>query len=169
MHRIEIATAALVLMILMIVYRNPATIMLPLVTIGVSLMTARGVVSGLSQVGLGVSNETVIRMTAMLAGAGIDYAVFLISRYHERVRAGSGSDDAVVEALQSVGKVIVASGATVAVTFLCMSFARLGLLSTVGPALAITVGVGVLAAFTLLPAILVLAGRRGWVKPRRGL
>jgi putative drug exporter of the RND superfamily len=169
MHRIEIATAALVLMILMIVYRNPATIMLPLVTIGVSLMTARGVVSGLSQVGLGVSNETVILMTAMLAGAGIDYAVFLISRYHERLRAGSGSDDAVVEALQSVGKVIVASGATVAVTFLCMSFARLGLLSTVGPALAITVGVGVLAAFTLLPAILVLAGRRGWVKPGRDL
>ena len=169
MHNIEIATAVLVLIILMVVYRNPMTMMLPLVTIGASLMTARGVVSGLSQVGLGVCNETVILMTAMIAGAGTDYAVFLISRYHERVRAGSDSDTAVVQALQSVGKVIVASGATVAVTFLCMSFAKLGLLSTVGPALAITVGVGVLAAFTLLPAILVVAGRRGWVKPRREL
>ena len=169
MGNIEIATGVFVLIILMVVYRNPATMMLPLIAIGVSLMTARGVVSGLSTVGLGVCNETVILMTAMMAGAGTDYAVFLISRYHERVRAGSGSDAAVVEALGAVGKVIVASGATVAVTFLCMSFAKLGLLSTVGPALAITVAVGVLAAFTLLPAILVFAGRHGWVRPRREL
>jgi RND superfamily putative drug exporter len=169
MQRIEIATGVLVLLILAVVYRSPLTMMLPLLTIGASLMTARGVVSGLSQVGLGVCNETVILMTAMMAGAGTDYAVFLISRYHERIRAGSDSDTAVAEALSAVGKVIAASGATVAVTFLCMSFARLGLLSTVGPALAITVAVGVLAAFTLLPAILVLAGRRGWVTPRRDL
>ena len=190
MSNIEIATGVLVLLILAMVYRNPVTMMLPLIAIGLSLMTARGVVSGLSQVGLGVCNETVILMTAMMAGAGTDYAVFLISRYHEELRnretAGtaigatttipgspspltSSSDAAVVAALAKVGKVVAASGATVAVTFLCMSFARLGLLSTVGPALAITVGVGVLAAFTLLPAILVLAGRRGWVAPRREL
>jgi RND superfamily putative drug exporter len=169
MHRIEIATVVLVLVILMVVYRNPLTMVLPLITIGASLMTARGVVAGLSQIGLGVSNETVILMTAMIAGAGTDYAVFLISRYHEHLRAGSDSDTAVAQALGSIGKVIVASGATVAVTFLCMSFAKLGLLSTVGPALAITVCIAVLAAFTLLPAILVLAGRRGWVSPRREL
>jgi RND superfamily putative drug exporter len=169
MHNIEIATAVLVLLILLVIYRNPMTMMLPLMTIGASLMTARGVVSGLAQIGLGACNETVILMTAMIAGAGTDYAVFLISRYHEHLRTGMDSDTAVVSALQSIGKVIVASGATVAITFLCMSFAKLGLLSTVGPALAITVCIGMLAAFTLLPAILVLAGRRGWVKPRREL
>ncbi len=105
----------------------------------------------------------------MVAGAGTDYAVFLISRYHEELRAGADSDAAVIAALGTVGKVIAASAATVAVTFLCMSFAKLGLLSTVGPPLAITVGIAMLAAFTLLPAILVLAGRRGWVNPRREL
>ena len=169
MHVIEIATLVLVLAILLIVYRHPVTMMLPLVTIGVSLLTARGVVAGLSEIGLGVSNEVVILMTAMVAGAGTDYAVFLISRYHEELRAGADSDAAVIAALGTVGKVIAASAATVAVTFLCMSFAKLGLLSTVGPPLAITVGIAMLAAFTLLPAILVLAGRRGWVKPRREL
>jgi putative drug exporter of the RND superfamily len=169
MIRIEIATAVLVLLILAVVYRNPVTMMLPLIAIGLSLATARGVVSGLAQVGLGVSNETVILMTAMIAGAGTDYAVFLISRYHEHLRAGMTSDTAVSSALGAVGKVVAASGATVAVTFLCMSFARLGLLSTVGPALAITVAIGVLAAFTLLPALLVLTGRRGWVTPRRDM
>jgi putative drug exporter of the RND superfamily len=169
MRRIEIATLVLVLFILMVVYRHPLTMMLPLVTIGLSLMTARGVVAGLSQIGLGVSDETVILMTAMMAGAGTDYAVFLISRYHEELRSGVASDTAVVAALAAIGKVVAASAATVAVTFLCMSFARLGLLSTVGPSLAIAVGIAFLAAFTLLPAILVLAGRRGWVNPRPDL
>ena len=88
MHNIEIATAVLVLLILLVIYRNPLTMMLPLITIGASLMTARGVVSGLAQIGLGVCNETVILMTAMIAGAGTDYAVFLISRYHEHLRTG---------------------------------------------------------------------------------
>ena len=53
MHNIEIATAVLVLLILLVIYRNPMTMMLPLMTIGASLMTARGVVSGLAQIGLG--------------------------------------------------------------------------------------------------------------------
>ena len=169
MQVIEIATGALVLLILLIVYRNLATMMLPLLTIGAALMTARGVVGAVSTLGLGVSNETVIFMTTMVAGAGTDYAVFLISRYHEHLRSGLDSDAAVMAALRSVGKVIAASGATVSVTFLCMSFAKLGLLSTLGPALAITVSIGMVAAFTLLPALLVLAGRRGMVKPGRDL
>ena len=169
MDNIEIATVVLVLLILLAVYRNLITMMLPLIAIGASLMTARGVVAGLSTVGLGVSNETVVLMTAMVAGAGTDYAVFLISRYHEHLRTGEDSGTAVASALKSVGKVIVASGATVAITFLCMVFAKLGMLATVGPALAITVAIGVLAAFTLLPACMVLAGRRGWVHPRREL
>ena len=169
MHDIEIATGLLVLLILAAVYRNPRTMMLPLITIGLSLLTARGVVAGLSQLGLGVCNETVILMTAMIAGAGTDYAVFMISRYHEELRTGVDSDAAVALALAAIGKVVVASGATVAVTFLCMSFARLGLLSTVGPALAVSVAVAVLGAFTLLPAILILTGRRGWINPRQEL
>ena len=72
-------------------------------------------------------------------------------------------------ALISIGKVITASAATVGVTFLGISFAKMGVFSTVGVACAIGIGVAYLAAVTLLPAILVLAGPRGWVKPRREL
>jgi RND superfamily putative drug exporter len=169
MHVIEIATAIMVLAILLIVYRNPVTMMLPLVVIGVSLVTAQGIVAGLSQHGLGVSNETIVFMTVIMAGTGTDYAVFLISRYHEYLRRGADSDHAVMRALMSIGKVIAASAATVAVTFFGMFFTRLKFLSAIGPALAISVGVAFLAAMTLLPAILVLAGRRGWVAPRRDL
>jgi RND superfamily putative drug exporter len=167
--RIELAITVLLLAILLIIYRNPVTMMLPLITIGVSLVTAQSLVAGLGELGLGISNQAIVLMSGMLAGAGTDYAVFLISRYHDYIRMGHDSDQAVRRALASIGKVIAASAATVAVTFLGMMFARLGLFSTMGPALALSIGVAFLAAVTLLPAILVVAGPRGWIKPRGDL
>ncbi|MBJ7340147.1 MAG: MMPL family transporter [Mycolicibacterium sp.] len=171
---IELAIAILLLIILAIIYRNPVTMMLPLITIGASLVTAQGVVAAVSLVtGMAISNQTIVFLSAMIAGAGTDYAVFLISRYHDYVRQGSGSvedsDIAVQRGMVSIGKVIAASAATVGVTFLGMGFAKLGVFSTVGVALAVGIGVAFLAAVTLLPAVLVLAGRRGWVAPRRDL
>jgi RND superfamily putative drug exporter len=167
--RIETAILTLLLGILLIIYRKPATIFLPLITIGVSLAVAQAVVAGVAQLGLGVSNQTIVLLSGMMAGAGTDYAVFLISRYHDFLRLGADSDQAVMSALSSIGKVIAASAASVAVTFLGMSFTRLELFSTIGPALAIAIGVAFVAAVTLLPAVMVLAGRRGWVSPRRDL
>ncbi len=169
MHMIEMATAILVLTILLVIYRRPVTVLLPLITIGVSVTAAQGAVSALTHLGLGVSLLTMVLMTTMIAGAGTDYAVFLISRYHEYIGDGMDSDTAVRKALSSIGKVIAASAATVAVTFLGMIFAHLPWFTSVGPALAISIAVALLAAITLLPAILVLAGRRGWVAPRRSL
>jgi RND superfamily putative drug exporter len=164
---IELAIAILLLVILIVVYRNPVTMFLPLVTIGVSLITAQAVVSGVSVLtGMALSNQTIVFLSAMIAGAGTDYAVFLISRYHDYIRLGDDSDRAVKRALASVGKVIAASAGTVGITFLGMGFTKLGLFSTVGPALAIGIGVALLAAVTLLPAILLVAAPRGWVAPR---
>ncbi|MGO8848714.1 MMPL/RND family transporter [Mycobacterium sp.] len=165
----EVVTASFVLIILLVIYRRPVTVLLPLLTIGVSVASAQGVVSGLAQLGLGVSALTVGLMTAMIFGAGTDYAVFLISRYHEYIRSGTGSDLAVQKALSSIGEVIAASAATVAVTFLGMVFTRLPAFTAIGPALAISIAIAFLAAITLLPAVLVLAGRRGWVAPRPAL
>jgi putative drug exporter of the RND superfamily len=169
MHVIEIATAFLVLIILLVIYRRPVTVLLPLITIGISVTAAQGVVSVLTQLGLRVSALTIVLMTAMIVGAGTDYAVFVISRYHEYIRSGTDSDLAVLQALRSIGKVIAASAATVAVAFCGMVFARLPAFTSVGPALAASIGIALLAAVTLLPAILVLAGRRGWVTPRSAL
>ena len=83
-----------------------------------------------------------VLVSGMMLGAGTDYAVFLISRYHEYLRMGYESDVALVSAMGSIGKVIAASAGTVAITFLGMTFAKLGVFSTIGPALAITIMVG---------------------------
>ena len=119
--------------------------------------------------GSGVSNQSIVFLSAIMAGAGTDYAVFLISRYHDYVRSGADSDRAVKAAMISIGKVITASATTVGITFLLLSFAKMGVFRTVGISSAIGIGVAFLAGVTLLPAILVLAGPRGWVKPRREL
>lgn len=166
---IEIVTVVALLTILIMVYRNALTMALPLITIGVSLVAAQGVVAGMGTAGLSISLQMIVLLTAMLCGAGTDYAVFLISRYHDFLRAGADSDSAVVGGMESVGKVIAASAATVAVTFLGMVFTRLTVFSTVGVALAAAIAVGCLGALTFLPALLTLAGRKGWARPRRDL
>ena len=168
-HVIEAGITIMVLLILLIVYRNPVTMLIPLITIGVSVATAQGVLAGLGELGLGITGQTTVFMTGVIFGVGTDYGVFLISRYHDYVRQGADSDQAVKRSLASVGKVIAASAATVAVTFSAMIFSQLEIFATVGPAISICVIVAFLAAVSFLPAVLVLAGRRGWIKPRSDL
>src|ERR1700744_3229545 len=169
MHVIETAVVLMVLTILFVIYRNPLTMMLPLITIGLSVGVAQAIVAGVAVLGLGVSSATITLMTTMMAGAGIDYAVFLISRYHDYLRQGIPSDQAVAKALTSIGKVIAGSAATVSITFLGMIFTKLGAFRNVGPALAISIAVALFAAVTFLPALMVLAGKRNWIKPRGDL
>ncbi|MBU8822888.1 MMPL/RND family transporter [Mycolicibacterium goodii] len=167
---IEVAIAVLVLGVLLLVYRSAVTMLLPLVTIGSSLVIAQALVAGYSQLtGSGVSNQSIVFLSAIMAGAGTDYAVFLISRYHDYLRSGHDFNEAVRAAMLSIGKVIAASATTVGLTFLLLNFTKMGVFRTVGVAASIGIAVAFLAGVTLLPAILVLAGPRGWVKPRREL
>ena len=107
---IELAIAVLVLIVLLVIYRSVVTMLLPLLTIGLSLVIAQAVVAGYSQLtGSGVSNQSIVFLSAIMAGGGTDYAVFLISRYHDYLRQGMASDEAVARALTSIGKVIPAT------------------------------------------------------------
>jgi putative drug exporter of the RND superfamily len=168
-HVIEVGITVMVLLILLIVYRNPVTMLIPLITIGISVATAQGVLAGLGELGLGITGEVIVFMTGVIFGVGTDYGVFLISRYHDYVRRGADSDQAVKSSLASIGKVIAGSAATVAVTFFAMIFSQLEIFATIGPAISICVITAFFAAVSFLPAVLVVAGRRGWIKPRSDL
>src|SRR6202012_6166531 len=137
------------LAVLVLVYRHAVTMLPPLGQIGASLVIAQALVAGSSQLtGWGVSNQSIIFLSAIMAGAGTDYAVFLISRYHDYLRRGEDFDQAVKRAMISIGKVIAASATSVGITFLIISFARMGVFKTVGVAAAIGVGVAFLAGLT---------------------
>lgn len=166
---IEVSTVVTVLLILIIVYRNLVAMVIPLITIGISLAVAQQVVAGLGLLGLGLAPQTIVLITGMMLGAGVDYAVFFFSRYQEYIRRGMKSDDAIVSAMVTIGEVIAGSAGTVAITFAALSFATLSVFSSVGPALAATIFIGFMGSITLLPAFIVLAGRRGWVNPRKDI
>ncbi|WP_083177759.1 MMPL/RND family transporter [Mycobacterium scrofulaceum] len=166
---ISVATAALIALILLLVYRSVTTAVLPLLVIGASVAVGRGVLSALGEVGVPVSQFTIAFMTAVLLGAGTDYSVFLISRYHEQRRQGIAAEQAIVHACGSIGRVILASAATVALALASMVFARLSVFQGVGPACAVAVLIGFLATVTLLPPLLALAAARGIAEPRADL
>lgn len=158
---ISVATILLIGLILLIIYRSFFTAMLPLVVIGLSLAVGRGILSALGELGMPVSQFTIAFMTVILLGAGTDYSVFLISRYHEQLRKGQSAHQAAVVATATIGRVILASAGTVALACAAMVFAELGVFATSGPACAVAVITGFAASVTLLPPVLVLAARRG--------
>lgn len=163
---ISLATAGLIAAILLLVYRSVFTALLPLLVIGLSLAVGRGILAGLGEIGMPVSQFTIAFMTVILLGAGTDYSVFLISRYHEQRRQNVGVNHAVVLATATIGRVILASAATVALAMVAMAFAKLNIFATSGPACAIAVLIGFVASVTLLPPVLALAAKRGIGEPR---
>lgn len=162
---ISAATAALIALILLLIYRSLVTALLPLLVIGISMAVSRGVISALGTHGVPVSQFTIAFMTAVLLGAGTDYSVFLISRYHELRRRGVPPEDAIILACGNIGRVILASAATVALALASMVFARLSVFKGVGPACAVAVLIGFLATVTFLPPLLAVAARRGFAEP----
>src|SRR5205085_5414558 len=101
--RVTIVSVVIIIVILLLLYRSPLLPLVPLATIGIGLVVARGVVSLLGMSFLPVSTYTAMFVTALVLGAGTDYTVFLISRFHEAMRAGRGPAESVVDAIRRIG------------------------------------------------------------------
>ena len=100
-------------------------------------------------------------IAAMLGlGVGIDYALFIVARYRENVRAGYDTEDAVGVALGTTGKSVAFAGGVVVTSLLGLGLMGIPFVGWLGFASAVMVAVAVLTALTLLPALLGLAGRR---------
>lgn len=165
---ITAATVALILLLLLVVYRSAVAAAVPLISVGLALAVARPIVALLGQAELiEVSLFSVALIAAMMLGAGTDYAIFLIGRYHERRRCGVDPAAALVDAYRGVAPVIAGSGLTVAVALACLSFAEVGVFRSAGIPCAIGVLVAMLASLTLTPALIRLAAGRGLLEPRR--
>ncbi len=93
-------------------------------------------------------------------GVGIDYALFIVSRYRENRVAGRDNSTALADAMSSSGSAVVFAGGTVVVAMASLAVIGLGTLTSIGLATAIDVLSAVAAAVTLLPALLALLGDR---------
>jgi uncharacterized membrane protein YdfJ with MMPL/SSD domain len=159
-ERTALVTVLLVLAILVLVYRSAVAPLIPLVSIGIAFLVARGLVALLAENGLRVASMAETFMVLIVFGAGTDYCLFLVSRYREDLSREEAVAATVRRTARVIGPVLAASAATVIVGFLAQLSAKFGLFRTMGPALAIAVAVALLAGLTLTPALLRLAGRR---------
>ena len=96
-------------------------------------------------------------------GVGIDYALFIVTRHRSNLKAGMSPQDAAVRALNTSGRAVLFAGTTVCIALLGMLVLRIGYISGLGIAAAITVLFTVAAATTLLPALLGFLGPAGAV------
>src|SRR5258708_5631004 len=93
-------------------------------------------------------------------GVGIDYALFIVTRHRNNLKAGMSPKDAAVRALNTSGCAVLFAGATVCIALLGMLVLRISYISGLGIAAAITVLFTVAATTTLLPALLGFLGMR---------
>lgn len=156
-----IATIALVVAILLVVYRSPVLALIPLTTIALSAWAALMLIArmALPPFGFQVINVTKVFVIVVLFGAGTDYCLFLIARYREELARGRPKDDAIAEAIRQVGGALVASAGTVIVGLGMLWFSTFAKIQYTGPAIALSLVIALAAALTLAPVLLRLLGR----------
>jgi RND superfamily putative drug exporter len=153
-------TAGVVALLLLITYRSPILWIVPLLSVGIASQLASAVVYLLARANaITVNGQSQGILTVLVFGAGTDYALLLIARYREELRRHESRHEAMAVALRASFPAIVASGATVAISLLCLLFARLNNIRGLGPVGAIGIVSALAVMTTLLPAILVICGR----------
>jgi putative drug exporter of the RND superfamily len=145
--------------ILLLTFGSVVAMGLPLVT----ALFALGV--GLSVVTLGThvfdTAEFAPQLAAMIGlGVGIDYALFILTRFRNGLDEGMESRDAAIAAIDTAGRAVLFAGITVIIALMGMLLLGLSFLYGVAMAAAIAVLFTMIAALTLLPALLTIAGRR---------
>ena len=162
----EVVGVLAALMILILVFRSVWAAVLPVIT-GVA--------------GVGMSSLAVILLSHVMTlpsvapelgaliglGVGIDYALFIVNRHRKALRQGADLPGAITTAMNTSGRAVLFAGGTVIVALLGLLILNVGFLTGLGIAAAVTVFLTVMAAVTLLPALLATMGRRVLRKSER--
>ncbi|MFI7272949.1 MMPL family transporter [Streptomyces sp. NPDC049879] len=155
------ATALIVALLLVITYRSPVLWLLPLLSVGVAAVSSMALLYALAQAfDITVTTMSSSVMTVLVFGAGTDYALLLTARYREELRRERVPLEAMLRAVRGCGPALLASSGTVAAGLLCLLAAGLNSSKGLGPVGAVAVLSSLAVMTTLLPALLVLTGRR---------
>jgi len=163
------AALAVVVVILLFVYRSPVLWIFPIVSAVLALGLSSMVIYFLAEHEvLTLTGQSQGILSVLVLGAGTDYALLLISRYREELHQYPSRFDAMVRAWRESAPAILASGVTVILGLLCLSFSELNSNKSLGPVAAIGIACTLLVMMSFLPVALACAGR--WVfwprKPR---
>ncbi|WP_435271057.1 MMPL family transporter [Streptomyces sp. 1222.5] len=165
------ATGLIVVVLLLLTYRSPVLWLFPALAVGfASVLTQAGTYLLAKGAGLQVDPQSSGVLMVLVFGIGTDYALLLIARYREELHRHADRHTAMQAALRRSGPAVLASAGTVAIGLACLAFADINSSRSMGLVGVIGVLCGFLAMVTILPALLVIAGR--WVfwplVPREG-
>ncbi|WP_318200265.1 MMPL family transporter [Streptomyces sp. SCL15-4] len=166
-HSSEAAGLAVAAVVLVLTFGSLLAAGLPLLTAVLGVGFGALVIRVLAEpLGLGSTTTSLAVMIGL--AVGIDYALFVVSRYRAELARGRGREEAAGHAVGTAGSAVVFAGLTVVIALAGLSVVGIPLLTQMGLAAAGTVVIAVLIAITLIPALLGLCGRRiGPVRPRR--
>jgi RND superfamily putative drug exporter len=157
-----LATAGLVLVLLIAIYRSPVFWLIPFFSVLVAEFVTRGLGYLIADAGVTVTGQSGGILPVLVFGAGTDYALLMVSRYREELRRHEDKHEAIRITLRRTSPVIVASGATVIAALLTLSLAEVTGTSGLGPIGAMGIAMAMLSMLTILPALLTVFGRRAF-------
>ncbi|WP_158581595.1 MMPL family transporter [Actinomadura spongiicola] len=143
---------------------------MPILTALVGLFGSLGLVMLLTKV-MEVPDFTMSVAIMIVLGVGVDYALFLVTRYRTALRAGRGPEDAAGEATATAGRAVLFAGVTVIISLTGMLFMGVGFVHGLALGCALGVLITMVVAVTLVPALLGLFGERRlrrWADRRSG-
>ena len=159
------AAAGIVLVLLILIYRSPIFWMIPFFAVVLAEGASRGAGYLLAEAGVTINGQTGGILPVLVFGAGTDYALLLVSRYREELRKHEDEHVAMANALRGAGPAILASGLTVIAALLTLSLAEVNSTAGLGPVGAMGVALAMISMLTVLPAALVICGRRAFWSP----
>lgn len=166
-ERIDPVTITLVIILLGLFFLAIVTPFVPLGVVGVAIVVSQGFIFLIGTYIANVHYSVITMLVPLLLAVGVDYSIFIIARYREERRGGKNREEAVRTSVTWAGESIATSGGVVMISFGALSIAGFGLLRTMGLVFMIGVGVALLTALTLLPALILLVGNRIFWPSRR--
>jgi RND superfamily putative drug exporter len=164
-RRITLAAVVAVLCILFAVFRAPLAALVPLLVVGVSAIVSIRALELARSFGVPITTDQLTYLIVIVFGAGTDFSIFWLSRYHEELNGSSDRPLAARRAYLTTVPGILASACTTILGLLALLASRFGPALMLGPALAFSLLIALLAAMTLMPPLALFMGERLFWKP----
>jgi RND superfamily putative drug exporter len=157
---VGLTTVLLIVVLLALIFRSVIICLMPILVVALVSQVATGLIAWANDAfDLKADNSIETILVVVLYGIGTDYILFLLFRYRERLRLGEDKRTAIVQAMERAGEAIASAGGAVIVAFMALILSSLSIFRSIGPALAIAVATTLVAALTLVPAVMTLLGR----------
>ena len=157
--RTSLATIISVILILLVVYRGILAALIPLVSISLAVVVmGKGINLG-QNCGCSIGTAEKLFVFVLMYGAGIDYSILLISRFREYLQRQHQPRDAAAKATDATTGAIFASAGTDAMGIFMLVFSQFLIFRTTGPVVAISLILAMIAALSLVPALIAIAGK----------